>query len=184
MIKFPSFITHYSRGAPFLSFTAMGRETWSELIKDLNETNAWGLSRFSDPNYLEDRLIAEKKIREEFISKGGKPELDHPIYFFLGRHKGFESHKSNVGYAIDLKDIAVDSVSFTYGDSMLAYIEKNRLLSGEEYQNSLCGSLYRIDCLKELFSHADFPKESPLSIEAQLWVLPKKEIVKNLDYFL
>ena len=184
MIKISSFITHYSRGEPFRSITSVGQENWAEIIKDLNETNAWGLSRFSDPNYLEDRLIAEKKMRKEFISKGGKPELDHPIYFFLGRHKGFESHKSNVGYAINLKDILKDSVSFTYGDSMLSFIDKNRLLSGQKYQNSLCGRIYKVDDLVNIFNHADFPKESALNIEAQLWVLPKKEIVKSLDYFL
>ena len=87
-------------------------------------------------------------------------------------------------FIIDLKDISEDSVSFTYGDSMLSYIEKNRSLSGEKYQSFLCGKLYSVEELENLCSHTDFPKESPLHIEAQLWVLPKKEIVKTLDYSL
>jgi hypothetical protein len=168
------YITHYSRGEPFLSITSIDREKWPETIAKLSESNAWGLNRFSDLKYLEDRLKVEKIIREEFISKGGKPELEHPIYFFLGSNVRFEEHKLNKKYKMDLKDIPHDAISFTYGDSMLAYIEENRTQSGEKYQNPLCKKVFCIGDLEGLFSHIDFPKNDPLSIEAQLWVDPKK----------
>jgi len=49
-----------------------------------------GLSRFADPNYLKQRVLAEAEVRKAFIAKGGKPQLEQPIYFFLGGNKRFE----------------------------------------------------------------------------------------------
>lgn len=180
-LEVPDVIVHYSRSEPFRSMSSVPSNQWAVAIKDLSETNAWGMSRFSDPDYLPRRLEVEKHIRNEFIKKGGKPELDHPLYFFLGRHNGFEKHPRNIGYVIQLKDIRSDAISFTYGDSLLAYNEDYRSQSGEKYKNSLCSQIFKKEDLESLFSHVDFPKTERLSIEVQLWTMPSREIVTSLD---
>src|SRR6185437_3233209 len=94
----PSFLVHYNRGEPFRSLTAVPNEKLTTILCALNETNSWGLNRFSDPDYLIRRKQVEAKIRQEFIMKGGNPILDNPIYFFLGRNNRFEEHPLNQGY--------------------------------------------------------------------------------------
>lgn len=179
-MKIPDFIIHYNRSEPFRTMTSLSADRRSEIIKELNETNAWGINRFLDPEYLDRRILTEQKMRAEFIKKGGNPELMHPIYFFLGRNNQFEKHDRNLGYIIDLKNINSDSISFTYGDSMLAFHEDYRNQSGEKYKNSLCGKLFRLHELEDLFSDINLPQDDPLSIEVQLWIMPSKEIVRNL----
>ncbi len=78
-VKIPNFITHYSRGKPFQSLSSLGKSNWTDVITTLNETNAWGLSRFRDPEYLPSRIQTEKLIRHKFQEIGGRPILEHPI---------------------------------------------------------------------------------------------------------
>lgn len=182
MSKFPDFITHYSRSEPFRSMTSIPFEKRHEVIQKLTEKTTWGLNRFLHPTYLDQRLEVEKQLRQEFILRGGKPELQFPYYFFLGRNSKFEENKNNKAYIIHLDDLPQGSITFTYGDSLLAHNRENRSLSGEMYQNSLCIKIFGRDNLKDLFSDADFPKKKSLHVEAQLWIQPSKEIVKSLEY--
>jgi hypothetical protein len=178
--EIPKFITHYSRGEPFLSITSVSPEKRPEVVKNLNELNAWGINRFLDQEYLARRLELEDTLRKEFIAKGGKPQLSSPIYFFLGRHVEFEEHPLNKGYIVDLQDVPSNSVSFTYGDSLLAYFTDYRELSGERYKNSLCAKVFKIEELENLFAHSEFPKNGALHIECQLWQVPADKVVKRL----
>ena len=180
-MQIPNFVTHYSRGTPFRSMTHVPQENWSKVIAELNETNAWGVSRFKDPEYLSRRLEVENSLREKFISKGGKPILRNPIYFFLGRNNQFEEHKGNIGYKIYLKDLPSGSISFTYGDSLIGHNEDYRNRSGEKYQNVLSREIFLFEEIHSLFLNEKFPKNDRLNVEAQLWVEPSKEIVQFLD---
>lgn len=168
----PDFIVHYSRGEPFRSMSAVSKDKLAEILEGLNDKNAWGLSRFSDPAYLERRLAVEQRIRDEFIAKGGKPVLKHPIYFFLGRNIEFEKHERNKAYLIHLKDLPNAAVSFTYGDSMFSLNEDYRSLKGGGYSSELCPRVYRFEDLPYIFSHADYQLSSRLHVEAQVWIEP------------
>ncbi len=159
MTRVPEFISHYSRGVPFRSITSLPEGKRLEVIRELNETNAWGLNRFADSEYVTRRLEVERQIHEEFISQGGKQER-------------------NRAYLIYLQDLPADVVSFTYGDSLLAFNKSYRFRSGEKYQSELCAKVFRRDELEALISQ--LPQNEPLSIEAQLWMEPPKEIVKQL----
>lgn len=94
--EIPNFITHYARGKPFQSLSSLGKSNWAEVVSTLDETNAWGLSRFHDPDYLSSRVQTEKIIRRKFQEIGGKPILENPIYFFLGRNLRFEQHRGSI----------------------------------------------------------------------------------------
>jgi hypothetical protein len=172
------FIVHYSRGEPFRSITGVSHDDFASVLKTLNETNAWGLARFQDPQYLAQRRQMEKDLRKRFIEGGGRPVLQNPIYFFLGRHPGFEAHERNIAHVIHLKDVNPGTVSFSYGDSMFCFHEDNRRIAGEKYRSRLCDDLYRIEDLARL--HREIPKMESLHIEAQLWVEPDRRSVKIL----
>jgi len=171
-MSIPDFIVHYSRGEPFLSLSALPQEELSGVLQHLDETNAWGLARFSDPEYLARRRLVEQRVRDEFIAKGGKPQLNHPIYFFLGRNDHFEKHPDNRSHPVRLRDLPPDSVSFTYGDSMFSLNEDYRKLKADGYLSDLCPHVYTLEELPGLFSHADFQRPNRLPVEAQLWINP------------
>lgn len=167
----PDFIVHYNRGEPFRSISEVPQEKLRGVLSQLDESNSWGLGRFSDPEYLPRRIKVEQKIRREFIAKGGKPELHYPIYFFLGRNTRFEAHKSNIGYKIDLDNLPWKAISFTYGDSMFSMCENYRQKLGDEYQSHLCAQIYQLADLDALFS-AIRDERQKLHIECQLWIKP------------
>jgi len=150
------------------------------ILKELNETTAWGIARFSDPEYLARRHEVEKRIRQEFIAKGGNPDLEHPIYFFLGGDAEFEKHERNRGYVIPMSEIAESDICFAYGDSMLTFNPDYRAQFGEKYKSSLCAKIFLKNELESLFSHPEFSKDHYLRIEALLWRMPKIENVQNL----
>lgn len=179
-IQIPDFIVHYSRGEPFRSITSLPAAVRDEVIGELNETNAWGLARFSDQRYLEQRADVESKIRKRFIELGGNPSLIAPIYFYLGRHPRFEEHERNVGHVIYLRDLDPRSISFTYGDSMLSFVDENRRRAGEKYLNPLCDEVYSFEELPRLFTHRSFQTKDALHVEAQLWIAPERGKVKPL----
>lgn len=73
--KLPEFIIHYSRGEPFRTLTRFPQNEWQNIIETLNPKNAWGLNRFSDSNYLKQRIQVEDQLLNAFIAKGGEPIL-------------------------------------------------------------------------------------------------------------
>lgn len=179
--RIPDFIVHYSRGEPFRSITGAPFGDVSSILETLDETKAWGLARFSDPQYLDQRYRIEADLRKRFIDLGGQPVLEHPIYFFLGRNRRFEENKRNLGYLIPLRDLHPRRISFTYGDTMFCFHPENRRLAGEKYRNPLCENLYLVEDLPGLVNHPLFPKAEPLAIEAQLWTRPDPSKVQRLS---
>lgn len=179
-MKIPNYIVHYNRGEPFRSISEVSQKNLSGVLSTLNESNAWGLNRFSDPEYLPKRLQVEQKIRSEFINRGGKPELQYPIYFFLGSNARFEEHKSNIGYKINLGDLPPHALSFTYGDSMFSMCKDYRHKMGDEYKSHFCTQIYRFDELQALFSATETQAQK-LHIECQLWIKPTAEMFTRID---
>lgn len=174
----PDSIVHYARGAPFLSITSLGPDLRAKTLSQLDEQSAWGLNRFTDTEYVPRRLEVERHLRNQLIDRGGKPILEYPIYFFLGRHHQFEKHPMNRRHEISLRDLSRDSITFTYGDTMLSFFSDYRRISGEQYQNSLCSEVFLLDELDDLFSDSRYPKDRPLHVEAQLWFSPQDAIVR------
>lgn len=179
-MEIPKFIVHYNRSEPFRSITEVPQENLSSVLNQLDETNAWGLGRFSDSEYLRRRNQVEQTIRNAFIAKGGEPELNHPIYFFLGNNAAFEEHKRNIGYKINLRDISPTAMSFTYGDSMFSLCANYREKLGDAYQSHLCSQIYRSDELESLFSAVSAIPQK-LHIECQLWIKPSADMYMRIE---
>ncbi len=166
--KIPNRIVHYNRAEPFRTITSAAAGELEAAIKCLDVRNSWGLNRFSDTSYLEQRFEVEKLMRAKFIDIGGVPILSQPIYFFLGRNERFEEHPLNIGYTIDLVHLHKSSISFSYGDTMLSFNKENRRLASKKYNNPLCDRLFGLDELEDLFEDNIFLSQSALTIEAHL----------------
>ena len=123
-------IVHYSRSIPLRSITDVDHLERLNILESLSDENAWGRSRFPDPQYLKQRFEVEDKLRRQFLQLGDRPILQCPIYFFLGRNDQFEKQEMNIGYAIDLKEIDPSFLSYTYGDSLFCLIKENRKMAG------------------------------------------------------
>ncbi len=169
--EIPNFVTHYSRGEPFQSLSGAS----SERIQSLDVKKVWGLQRLKDPEYLPRRIQTEKLLKRKFQEIGGRPVLEYPVYFFLGSNLQFQSHPLNKAFMLSLENIPSDSISFTYGDSLLSFDQKYKGLSADRYQNPLCEIVFKKESLKKLFTHSSYPVSSPLHVEAQLWERPSPE---------
>ena len=180
-----NFIVHYARGKPFLSITSLAPDLREKTLDLLNEETAWGLRRFSDSQYITRRLEVELHLRSHLIGRGGNPILKHPIYFFLGRHLRFEEHPLNRRYEIMLSEIPKDSITFTYGDTMLSYFSDYRRLSGEKYQNPLCNEIFLLDELDDLLRSSHYPKIDPLHNEVfwEIRLLTGNNLISILVFF-
>lgn len=79
-------LTHYFRTGrpPFLSLSALAEEEALEIMNELYVDNEmWG--RFRNPMaYLTERKKCEQWLKNAFISKGGIPKQNYPIYMVLG----------------------------------------------------------------------------------------------------
>ncbi len=64
---------------------------------------------------------------------------------------------------------------------MLSFNVENRKVAGEEYTNPLCDRLFMLDELEDLFSNDLSSSQSPMAVEAQLWVSPTNKIVRKLE---
>jgi hypothetical protein len=123
----PTFITHYYRKGtpPFQSLSSLPDQQAVDLMRLLADDTPFG-QRFKDPEgYLKNRRKSEAWVRLEFMLKGGKPQLDYPIYFVLGDSRWLEKNSPDrslhQAIQIDLAAFDEGDVSFTYPDSMISY---------------------------------------------------------------
>ena len=72
--------------------------------------------------YYKSRVEMEKWLYERFIALGGKPKFKNPFYFSLQHsenlHENFD--KGSI-IKINLKNIYMSDISFTFGDSMAKF---------------------------------------------------------------
>lgn len=173
-----SFLTHYSRSTPFRSIMDLSIHERQRIFPALNEDNTWGLSRFFHPSYLDQRARVESWMRSEFEKKGGAPSLANPVYFFLGVNEDFESHPKNKAYRVSLSDIDNLHISFSLGDSMFCFCDKNRTSQVFPYGDPIFQKLYVKDDLSLLIQKlSEFRSKVKIHIEAQLWITPAANIV-------
>lgn len=172
------FLTHYylPDRKPFLNLSALEEVELKSVLEDLREKTKRGESKrvFMDW-YVDRRKEAEKRIRNEFIAKGGKPEKMYPHYFILGESKIQKSTAQNMQEVkIPLSEIPSELISFTYPDSMASF----DLAKDAEYKMPYHGNVFLIEELKTVIEKYGMPVDEigftsqygyPKYIEAQLW---------------
>jgi hypothetical protein len=179
MIKF---LTHYYRDGtiPFKTLSALPETEAVKKMKKLYDDNPiWG--RFEDPEwYLLERKKTESWLRKQFISKGGLPKEDYPIYMVLGKCEKIEKNMEDQKLAkiqIPLADFKEEELSFTYIDSMFSY-RLSRDKSSEYYQPKYHGKVFILSEIYSIFKKrglpekgwwGDLPDDFFPYIEVQVW---------------
>lgn len=146
----------------------------------------WG--RFKDPAiYLRERKKTESWLREQFISKGGHPKEDYPIYMVLGECKKIEENMKKYKLSkiqIPLSDFKEEDVSFTFIDSMFSY-QLGCDKSPEYYQPEYHGKVFTLSEIYSIIEERELlekdwwgnlPDDFIPYIEAQVW---NHEILKG-----
>lgn len=117
------YITNYREagGLPLHSITRLPKEEAYDFAKTLSQKSVSKRDRYGDyfETYYHKRLRAEEWLYNAFISLGGEPQTQHPIYFTLldnERMCDFFGNGSKI--QICLKDIKSAHISFTPRDSM------------------------------------------------------------------
>lgn len=107
---------------PMRSITRLPREEAMRVADELYAAcRCYAHRRFGPdfPDYFAHRLKVEKWLYESFITLGGEPENEHPLYFVLVRSRAMmDSFEHGDELMIPLADIDSRHISFTYGDSV------------------------------------------------------------------
>lgn len=173
---------YYEKGqTPLRSISALPFREAEKILNSQRERN----ENLVHPNikwFLEWRYNMDKTIRDNFITIGGKPSRTAPVFCTLGANRGVSTWFENPAFLrIPITEIDLDTVSFTYGDTMAVFNPK--LYSGEEWW----GKVYKYDDIIRIIDKygypADpeydgikgiYPKKKPLGhylkyIEAHIW---------------
>ncbi len=167
----PDFLTHYyeKSAGPFSNLSMLPPEQAERILESIRQdANRFASQRTGD--YLAKRGALEDKIRELFAAKGGKPALRRPQYMILGDCPWVKQwYVDGQELRIQLASFALESVSFTYGDSFPAMNYKD----GKPYR----GQVYTARELEDLIRCYGLPQEwnpdggggPDRYIEAQVW---------------
>ncbi|MCL2170294.1 MAG: hypothetical protein FWB74_09775 [Defluviitaleaceae bacterium] len=118
--------------APMKSITRLSKQQAFELAAKLFEENPLpGFDRFGSgfEEYYNKRLETEKWLHSEFIAKGGKPQAEHPLYFFVHEwdlvDKVWQA-KDKAVTEILLSEVDSCHISFNFGDSIALFTKPDR----------------------------------------------------------
>lgn len=184
----------YDIKEPFAKITDINSSDCKDYLDLILEKSL--ASKTYNENYINQRLLTEKKMREIFIRKGGRPQLKHPHYLVLENcDNWFYNIKNFFGsIVIDSSLFLEDVVSFTYGDSMPTF--DDTFFDGKEYRKNL----YTLNEIKDLINKYSLPQLWNQNckygienyIEVQVWsdnIISKynlfntKDIYTTLDLF-
>lgn len=187
------YLTHYynTGTVPFRSLSELPEKKAIQVMKELYVDDAvWG--RFKEPSrYLRERKETELWVRKEFISKGGHPQEEYPIYMIMGTCDMLQKYtpvEKLSKIQIPISDFKEEDVSFTFIDSMLSY-SLGRDKSSEYYQPEYHGKVFTLSEIFSLIRQKGTPVEGwwgklPSDffpyIEAQVW--NHKILMRHLRY--
>jgi hypothetical protein len=113
---------------PFHSITELPEKEAYQMADILGKNNGNAFYRFKDfVNYYPRRIKTEKWLYNWFLKLGGKPEIEHPLYFVL-EGSDYLNEWFDKGKAINIPLSKIDEkhISFTIGDSNVIYHKENR----------------------------------------------------------
>jgi hypothetical protein len=175
-------IRHYYHqdDEPFKTLSSLSAQEAVRIISSLRDRTGTVYRRFSNPaQYLHQRRETESWIRAEFIKKGGQPISQYPQYFVADRSIWIEDGYNRQSRSIQMPISAfnLDTVSFTYPDSMISYwlkSQKEQVFYQPEYHGRVF-VLSEIGTIIERFGIPDREwqtagsRKYDLFIEAQVW---------------
>jgi len=182
-MRLPDTLLHFYKNprGPFLSITRLEPEEAMRLGETMDAGNTWAHERFAPEHrehYLAERRRNERAMYEEFLARGGKPRLRHPLYFMFEVPGLAARHADARCVRRPLSHVPPEILSCTYIDSGAAYgIPRDPegpppfLPTG---YLALLGRLYRIEEFRDLVDRVGMPRG--FYMEAQVWdVAPLRE---------
>lgn len=174
-VMVPDFVTRISPNGelPFCSLNELPFDAADIIRKRHCRRN--GIEGFyAEEGYLLQRKLIEKWMREQLILSGGEPRSESPIYMILGdpQEGDFDIRKDiqkqGIQYQIDLSKLNLNSVTFTYPDSMyeLVYDEDNVIVDGIRTNTP---KVYRYGDLASLIENRHVYDPYVHYIEVQVW---------------
>ena len=161
---------------PFRTITVLPFDEAIIALCEWRENNPKSASPANIEWFLNRRYEMEKRVRDKFISIGGKPVRTAPVYFTLGANKGMMTWYNNPAYIkIPINEFALDTVSFTYGDTFPVF--NSSLNTGEEWW----GQVYCYDEILKLIDKYGYPEDPEYDMKNRIF--PKdKPINQYLKY--
>jgi len=166
-------------GGPFRNFLNSDPEEQKVVAEQLSEK--YDRSYFHQ-TYLEERDDVEKKLYQLFVDRGGKPEIERPIYCFVGCHPTelIYSRKEEYGFKFfRIEDFPSEIISFTYPGS-IASIQISEKEEAKAFRSSYHGKLYLKEEIHDVISQYGMPgvdfvpdgsRQHDVLVEAQVWSL-------------
>jgi hypothetical protein len=176
-MNIPKFLFHYYEldNGPFRNITEYGLKKAESIQNQISK----GFNSKRPDNYIDLRFSLEKRIKEQFILKGGKPNRNDPFYFTLGECNWAKSWYVNPGVIkIPLTDFKPNQISFTYPDSMVSFqfYDEPKLAT---YRKNCNGQVFILSEISNLINEYGLPTEEKSQtqenlkfdkyIEAQIW---------------
>ncbi|KAA1245139.1 hypothetical protein [Aquimarina sp. RZ0] len=176
-MNIPKFLFHYYEieQGPFKNIT----DNTFEEAKNIQNNISVGFNSKRPPNYTELRFALEKRLKNEFISKGGKPKRENPFYFTLGECNWLKSCYHTPGVVkIPLDNFKSEQISFTYPDSMVSFqfFDEPKL---KKYKKEYNGKVFVRQEMETVIKKYGIPRENiwmtneemkyDRYIEAQVW---------------
>jgi hypothetical protein len=167
----PDFLSHYyeRKCGPFRSLSDLSLSE-AKAVQDRIRQAGVQFASQRPADHLKNRRIIEKRIRSQFIQKGGCLLRGRPLFFVLGSCAWLLTwYECGCELRLPLARFKMQAVSLTYGDTFPAM----RYQDGKPYR----GQVYTWDELPELVGRYGLPQEwNPNQvlgperyIEAQVW---------------
>ncbi|MBR2566929.1 MAG: hypothetical protein IKE29_20265 [Paenibacillus sp.] len=174
------YLYHYyeSVRGPFQTLTDLPLHEAMIIQDQLKQDKSLFASKRSD-EYLFIRRDLEKRAREIFIGKGGKPIRSNPHYMTLGKCQWLkEWYKDGKELEIDIDEFNEKTISFTYGD----LFPTMRFQDGKPYR----GQIYMKEEIYKLIKEYGLPQDwnrqgnkgPERYIEVQIW--DDRPLVKHI----
>jgi len=174
----PEYISHYylDDRAPFLSLSDLdGDIENSVFVEMLNKhVTDQGYMRRYGRSYLQTRKKCESKLRDIFVSRGGRPNRKHPYYCVLGSSDWFLGlNNKHCELRVPLSELDEGLVSFTYPDSFITMTDATKPYYEQVFLLSELSKMINLYGLPESKTPVNYEKywegDFEHYIEVQIW---------------
>lgn len=132
------FLYHYydRTVGPFVSISDLPADQAQAVLETIRQTKPKAQSAQRHDKYVEYRRNCERIIRAEFIKKGGLVRRSSPHYMVVEHSPWLSTwYENSACLKIPIEEFDVNTVSFTYGDSMPTF--SPTVNDGKEYRHTL-----------------------------------------------
>jgi hypothetical protein len=139
---------------PFLNLSDLSVDEAKAVLNRIKTNKPHSLPAQRHDKYVEYRRNCERIIRNEFEKKGGIIRRDFPHYMVFGYSLWLSTwHENSRSIKISIEEFDINTISFTYGDSMPTFSYK--VNDGKEYRKKF----YTYEEIIEIIKKYGFPQE-------------------------